>query len=82
MPDVKPEDRRHHRPGTPSRARFLAAGLALVVSSDNPGIFGTTLNDELDWSCEHTGGGADLRRELITTAWNSRSEILTGRVDS
>jgi adenosine deaminase len=60
--------------------RFLAAGLPVVVSSDDPGNFATTLNVELDWVCEHTGGGADLRHELIETAWNSRSELLSGRM--
>ncbi|GAA1982629.1 hypothetical protein [Amycolatopsis minnesotensis] len=37
--------------------RFLSAGLPVVVSSDDPGIFGTTLAAELDWVCEQTGGG-------------------------
>lgn len=60
--------------------RFLAAGLATVVSSDDPGIFGTTLAEELDWVCERTGGGAELREELVATAWKSRSEVLTGRL--
>lgn len=59
--------------------RFVAAGLPVVVSSDDPGIFGTTLNAELDWVCEHTGGGDDLRHQLIATAWASRSELLSGR---
>lgn len=59
--------------------RFLAAGLRVVVSSDDPGIFGTTLHDELDWVCRHTGGGAELREHLVETAWASRSEVLTGR---
>jgi adenosine deaminase len=60
--------------------RFLAADLPVAISSDDPGIFGTTLADELDWVCTHTGGGADLRRQLVNTGWNSRSEILTGRM--
>lgn len=59
--------------------RFLAAGLPVVVATDNPGIFGTTLDAELDWVCAQTGGGTELRRELINTAYNSRSEILSGR---
>ncbi|MFD9961055.1 hypothetical protein [Amycolatopsis sp. NPDC058986] len=59
--------------------RFLSAGLPVVVSSDDPGIFDTTLSDELDWVCEHTGGGEDLRRTLLETARQSRSEALTGR---
>jgi adenosine deaminase len=59
--------------------RFLAADLPVVVASDDPGIFGTTLDDELDWVCAQTGGGAELRRHLVDTAWRSRSELLTGR---
>jgi adenosine deaminase len=59
--------------------RFLGAGLPVVVSSDDPGIFGTTLATELDWVCENTGGGEELWRTLLETAWNSRSEVLAGR---
>jgi adenosine deaminase len=59
--------------------RFLDAGLAVVVASDDPGIFGTTLADELDWVCAQTGGGDQLREHLVDTAWRSRSEVLTGR---
>jgi hypothetical protein len=59
--------------------RFLAADLPVVVASDDPGIFGVTLDDELAWVCEQTGGGDGLRRHLVETAWRSRSEVLTGR---
>lgn len=62
--------------------RFLAADLPVVVASDDPGIFGTTLGDELDWVCRQTGGGAELREHLVETAWRSRSELLTGRSPS
>ncbi|MGW5642193.1 hypothetical protein ACWEV3_10905 [Saccharopolyspora sp. NPDC003752] len=60
--------------------RFLAAGLPVVISSDDPGIFDTTLDEELDWVCEHTGGDEELRRTLLRTAWRSRAEVLTGRL--
>lgn len=59
--------------------RFLDAGLRVIIGSDNPGILDTTLDAELDWVCRHTGGGAELRRELVETAWAGRSEILSGR---
>jgi len=59
--------------------RFHAERLPFVVSTDDPGIFGTTLSDELDWVCAETGGGAKLRSELVQRAWESRSEILSGR---
>jgi hypothetical protein len=59
--------------------RFLAANLPVVVASDDPGIFGVTLDDELAWVCAQTGGGGELRDHLVATAWRSRSELLTGR---
>lgn len=59
--------------------RFHAEGLPFVISSDDPGSFGTTLNAELDWVCAQIGGGAELRRGLLRRAWESRSEVLSGR---
>jgi hypothetical protein len=61
--------------------RFLEAGLPVVVSTDNPGILGVTPADEVDWVSEHTGRGEQVRRELVATAWRSRSEVLSGRAE-
>jgi adenosine deaminase len=58
--------------------RFLAAGLPVVVSTDDPGTFDITLQDELDWVTEVTHRD-DLRHHLIETAWRSRAEVLSGR---
>jgi hypothetical protein len=60
--------------------RFLEAGLPVVVSTDDPGMFDISLAHELDWVCDHTGGGEELRRHLIDTAWRSRAECLSGRM--
>lgn len=59
--------------------RFLAAGLRVVVASDDPGIFGTTLREELDWVARNARLTAEEHSELLWNAWEYRSEILTGR---
>lgn len=59
--------------------RFHSEGLPFVVSSDDPGIFATTLGEEIDWVCEQTNGGAELRDDLLRRAWSARSEVLSGR---
>jgi hypothetical protein len=69
-------DPRHH-----PIHRFIAAELPVVISTDNPGIFDTTLADELDWVCQHTGGSEELRRGLLETARRSRAECLSGRLN-
>jgi adenosine deaminase len=61
--------------------RFLASDVPLVVNTDDPGIFGITLGGEFDWICHQYPDDPGLRRRLMRSAWNSRSEILTGRAD-
>jgi adenosine deaminase len=59
--------------------RFFEHGLPVVVSSDDPGIFDTTLADEIAWVVEHAALPPDAVDELTDRAWRSRSEVLTGR---
>lgn len=59
--------------------RFLEARVPFVVATDNPGTFDTSLAKELDWVCEHAGGGGDLRRTLVAAANQARAEYLSGR---
>jgi adenosine deaminase len=59
--------------------RFLEAGLPVVVASDDPGIFDTTLADELDWVVRAAGLDAEAARALWMRAWDARSEVVSGR---
>ena len=59
--------------------RFLERGLPFVVSSDDPGILGVTLDDELDWVAATAGLDFDARRDLAASSWRYRSEVLSGR---
>jgi Adenosine deaminase len=59
--------------------RFLVSDVPVVVNTDDPGIFGITLDGEFDWICDQYPDDAGLRARLVGAAWNSRSEILTGR---
>lgn len=60
--------------------RFLSAGLPVIVSTDDPGTFDITLEDELNWVVEATGR-PDIRDHLIETAWRSRAEVFSGRTN-
>jgi hypothetical protein len=62
--------------------RFLAEGLRVVVASDDPGIFGTRLRDELGWVSSIARLDGDAERALVDAAWDARSEVLTGRIAS
>lgn len=59
--------------------RFHEAGVPVVVASDDPGIFGTTLRDELAWVGRHLGLAQEEIDALAARAWHSRSERLSGR---
>ena len=60
--------------------RFHEHGVDVVVASDDPGIFGTRLRDELSWVGERLGLDADGQRALADNAWRARSEVRTGRI--
>ncbi|MBI2395754.1 MAG: hypothetical protein HYV09_39680 [Deltaproteobacteria bacterium] len=59
--------------------RFLEEQVPVVIASDDPGIFGTTLRDELAWAAAHAGLSAEEHDALAAGAWRYRSERLTGR---
>lgn len=59
--------------------RFVAEGLPFVISTDDPGIFGITLEHELNWITQNVKGGSEIREALLDNAYRSRSELLSGR---
>lgn len=59
--------------------RFLEHGLPVVVASDDPGIFDTTLESEIEWVARHAGLERDQAEDLAHGAWSYRSELLSGR---
>ena len=59
---------------------FIASDAPFVVATDDPGIFGTTLADEIAWMMEHHHLPSDAMEHLVDRSWNSRSEVLTGRL--
>lgn len=60
--------------------RLLEHGVRVVVSTDDPGIFDVTLDDELDWVVEAAGLSRADREDLVAESWRARSEVLTGRL--
>jgi len=59
--------------------RFLDWGLPMAIGSDDPGIFDTTLADEIRWVVETAGLGDGAFEDLAAQVWGYRSEVLTGR---
>ena len=60
--------------------QFVDFGVPFVVGSDDPGVFDTTLNDEIQSAIAVAGLPGDSYEELVERAWQSRSEVLTGRL--
>jgi len=59
--------------------RFIENGVPFVVASDDPGIFDTTVRDELDWVTREAGLEPGAVDDLVRRAWDSRSEVISGR---
>lgn len=60
--------------------RFIADNAPFVIASDDPGIFGVTLADEIAWVSEHHPLSDELAAHVVDRSWSSRSEVLTGRL--
>ena len=60
--------------------QFLASDAPFIIATDDPGIFGTTLADELAWVMEHHHVAHDAMERIVDLSWASRSEVVTGRV--
>ena len=60
--------------------QFLSNNAPFVIATDDPGIFGTTLSDEMDWVREHCQLPDDVVQHMVNLSWSSRSEVLTGRL--
>ena len=60
--------------------QFLSNNAPFVVATDDPGIFGTTLADEIEWVRKHCRLPHDVMEHIVHLSWSSRSEVLTGRL--
>jgi len=60
--------------------QFVAWDVPFVVASDDPGLFGVSLSEELDYACAIVGARSLTREALISRSWRYRSEALVGRV--
>ena len=69
-------DRPEHHPVK----QFVASDVPFVIASDDPGIFGTTLADEIAWVSEHHHLPDEMMEHIVDRSWSSRSEVLTGRL--
>lgn len=59
--------------------QFISNGVPFVVSTDDPGVFDTTLADEIDWVIRAADLGPCSFDEIAERSWSYRSEVLVGR---
>lgn len=60
--------------------RFVREGMNVVISSDDPGIFNTSLREEENFAMTTLGLNKEALVKMAKIARSSRSEILAGRV--
>jgi len=60
--------------------RFVKFGIPVVVGSDDPGIFDTTLAREIDAAIAIAGLPPDSYGAIAERSWRCRSEVLAGRI--
>ena len=59
--------------------RFEEWGIPFVIASDDPGLFGVTLADELELAAEILGWSFTELEAAVERAWTHRSVAVTGR---
>jgi Adenosine deaminase len=59
--------------------RLHASGIPFVVGTDNPGLLGVTLAQEMEYAAKVGAAVGCGIEELRSSAWNRRSEVISGR---
>ena len=62
--------------------QFVTNDAPFVVATDDPGIFDTTLAEEIEASVAIAGLESEAYDEIAQRSWRHRSEVLVGRVKS
>ena len=61
--------------------QFVDCDAPFIIASDDPGIFDTTLSDEIQLAIDIAGLPQDAYDEIAERSWSYRSEVLVGRED-
>lgn len=59
--------------------QFIQEDLPIIISSDDPGIFDTSLQNEVNWIKQHITDDSELLSVLSNNAHKFRSEVVSGR---